>query len=188
MTLQSLQSLMKSVETRAQSKSQRTFQAVCDRWSEVAGPMVAEQSRPVGLQRKVLSVATSSAVWAQTLSFERVRLLHKLNQAIAPSASKPPLLDIRFSTAQWRSKTAQTWDNYSEVLSTWQQHPSRLLSPAQVRSPATCKDAMTAFHQWSTRIQSRSQQMPLCPACQCPTPPGELQRWNVCSLCAAKQW
>ncbi len=179
---------MKSVETRAQSTSQRTFQAVCDRWVEVVGVMVAAQTRPVGVQRNILSVATSSAVWAQTLSFERLRLLQKLNQAIALPSSKPPLHDIRFSTAQWRSQTAQPWDTHSEVLSTWRQHPSRLPPSAPVRSPATPKDAMTAFHHWSTSIQSRSQQLPLCPSCQCPTPPGELQRWTVCSLCATKQW
>lgn len=188
MTFQSLQSLIQSVETRSRSQSQRTFQKICDRWSEVVGDMVAEQTRPVGLQRRVLNVATSSAVWAQTLSFERPRLLQKLNQAIAPSSAKPPLDDIRFSTAQWRSKTANSWDTHSEVLSTWRQHPSRLSSTQRSRSPASCKDAMTAFQHWSAVIQTQSQRLPLCPACQCPTPPGELQRWDVCSLCAAKQW
>ncbi|NEP50291.1 MAG: DUF721 domain-containing protein, partial [Moorea sp. SIO3C2] len=32
------------------------------------------------------------------------------------------------------------------------------------------------------------QNLPLCPQCKCPTPPGELQRWDVCGLCAIKQW
>ncbi len=28
----------------------------------------------------------------------------------------------------------------------------------------------------------------LCPQCQCPTPPKELDRWSCCALCASKKW
>jgi predicted nucleic acid-binding Zn ribbon protein len=37
-------------------------------------------------------------------------------------------------------------------------------------------------------MRSRSQQLPLCPHCQCPTPAGELERWQMCSICATKHW
>ena len=40
----------------------------------------------------------------------------------------------------------------------------------------------------ASMMRSRSRQLPLCPECQCPTPTGELHRWQVCSICAAKRW
>jgi predicted nucleic acid-binding Zn ribbon protein len=30
--------------------------------------------------------------------------------------------------------------------------------------------------------------LPRCPQCQCPTPPGELERWSVCAVCATQRW
>jgi predicted nucleic acid-binding Zn ribbon protein len=37
-------------------------------------------------------------------------------------------------------------------------------------------------------MRSRSQHLPLCPTCHCPTPEGELMRWSACALCAAKRF
>jgi predicted nucleic acid-binding Zn ribbon protein len=179
---------MRSVEAQPEWRSRRQFQTLVTGWAEVVGPAVAAQTRPLGVQRQVLMVATSSAVWAQTLSFERVRLLEKLNQRLAAQPPRTTLRDIRFSTAQW-SAAPVTPESTSDVLATWQCHPSRLPQDAPPPShQPRCANSQDAFRRWSSTIQSRSQHLPLCPACHCPTPPGELARWSVCALCAAQDW
>jgi predicted nucleic acid-binding Zn ribbon protein len=132
-----------------------------------------------------LQVATSSAAWAQNLAFERRRILEKLNAQIGSS-----LIDIRFSTAQWhnREESTQPIDTW---LAIWQDHPSRL--PGEPAQPASQPDDTNehpeeAFQSWADMVKRRSQHLPLCPRCQCPTPQGELERWSVCALCAVKQW
>lgn len=188
MTFQSLQHLIHAVETKPQWRSRRSFQALLNCWPEVVGAAVAAQTRPVAIQRHVLIVATSNSAWAQNLSFERLRLLDKLNHHLADYLQSDTLQDIRFSTTQWSSPSSITIEQM-EDLSTWRLHPSRL--PEPVNKPPTrprCQTSDEAFQRWSSLIQQRSRHLPLCPTCQCPTPPGELQRWSVCALCAAKGW
>jgi predicted nucleic acid-binding Zn ribbon protein len=137
------------------------------------------------VQRDVLWVATSSAAWAQNLTFGRKAILLKLNQKLPT-----PLIDIRFSTAEW--KRSPLPQNQQPTVSP-QQHPSYLgandlgtvISDSEVQ--ATAENAQANFADWAKAMQQRSLNLPVCPQCQCPTPPGEIQRWRVCSLCAAKQ-
>ncbi|MDP4360578.1 DUF721 domain-containing protein, partial [Escherichia coli] len=75
---------------------QQPFQLVLKYWAEAVGSVVATHTQLLSIEKNVLWVATSSASWAQTLTFERQRILAKLNKQL-PS----PLTDIRFSTAQW---------------------------------------------------------------------------------------
>jgi predicted nucleic acid-binding Zn ribbon protein len=147
-------------------------------WSEVVGAKVAAQTQPLSIQRDVLWVATSSAVWAQNLTFKRKNILLKLNQKLPQQ-----LIDIRFSTAQWKQTPLPV--NRAETLSP-QEHPSYL--GEQVDQPVdkhNTEDVKLAFAEWVQTQQGRSQNLPLCPQCQCYTPPGELQRWGVCSPCWA---
>jgi predicted nucleic acid-binding Zn ribbon protein len=184
MALQSLHQALGFLEHHEGWQARQRFQHLLAHWNDVVGPVVAAQTRPTGIQRSVLRVATSSAAWAQNLTFERQRILNKLNPRLAE-----PLVNIRFSTAQWdeyRNDAA----SLPEAQQLWQQHPSRLTSshPSEsARSPQPT-DLQVAFQHWANTIQARSQALPLCPQCQCPTPPGELNRWSSCSLCAAKQW
>lgn len=64
--------------------------------------------------------------------------------------------------------------------------PQKLAVPKSERK--TSEDAIVAFRQWSAQMKVRSRQLPLCPECQCPAPLGELDRWSVCAICAAKRW
>lgn len=186
MAFQPLHAVMKSVEHQTQGRSRQVFQLLRQSWVEVVGAMVAEQTRPITLQRQVLMVATSSAAWAQTLAFERSRLIEKLNHRLADVLPKGGIQDIRFSTAQWQTTPLPP---SSDWMDAWHHHPSRIPSPPPPSStPCLQADAQAAFQHWSGIIQRRSQHLPLCPTCQCPTPPGELQRWSVCALCAPKQW
>lgn len=153
---------------------QQPFQLVLKYWAEAVGSVVATHTQLLSIEKNVLWVATSSASWAQTLTFERQRILAKLNKQL-PS----PLTDIRFSTAQWQRPQASDADK----TETWRDHPSSIAPASQSVSPK-CRDPQSAFEQWAKTTQERSHNLPLCPQCQSPTPPGELQRWQVCCICA----
>lgn len=181
MAFTSLQKLLGSLEHQDRWKGQRQFQQLLACWSDVVGEAVAAQTRPVSIQRRVLYVATSSAVWAQNLSFERLRIVEKLNARLPVGVT-----DIRFSTAHWQGDTPHSRPPLSEAALLWQNHPSRAASAASTAGPESA-DPQTAFRQWARTMRTRLQHLPLCPSCQSPTPLGELQRWSVCSLCAAQQ-
>ncbi len=188
MALTSLHQMLGVLETQENWHTRRHFQAVLACWSDVVGPAVTAQTRPISIQRQVLQVATSSSAWAQNLMFERQRILAKLNGRVSS-----PLTDIRFSTALWKRplRSNAAADETSEQIKLWQAHPSRVAlpetEPSRLPNPPL-RDPKTAFDAWAKQVQARSRQLPLCPTCHCPTPPGELQRWAVCSLCAAKGW
>jgi predicted nucleic acid-binding Zn ribbon protein len=182
MSLKSLNDILGALQTQAKLQEQ-PFQKLLACWTEVVGAKIAAHTRPLSVQRDVLRVATSSAAWAQNLTFERQRLLRELNAKL-PS----PLVDIRFSTAEWhRPKEVGTQPQDID----WQRHHPSYLGdnvslPPDV--PPSDADANTTFLRWAKLTQARSQGLPLCPQCQSPTPVGELQRWHLCAICAAKQW
>ncbi|MBD2664100.1 hypothetical protein B6N60_03718 [Richelia sinica FACHB-800] len=156
------------------------FQKLLKLWPEVVGAGVAKHTRPLSIQRDVLWVATSSAAWAQNLTFGRQNILSKLNQQLSI-----PIADIRFSTADWKKSPLKP-QNFTASAT---DHPSYLehqtITPSEF--PPGVNNAQTAFENWAKAIKERSHNLPLCPQCHCPTPPGELQRWGVCCLCVAKQ-
>lgn len=188
MTLTSLHQVLGVLETQENWHARQHFQGVVACWLDTVGSVVAAQTRPISIQRQVLQVATSSSAWAQNLMFERQRILAKLNGRVSS-----PLIDIRFSTALWQrpSRLNAAVEETSEQIKLWQAHPSRVALPqlgSSRLSTSLPRDPKTAFDAWAKRVQERSRQLPLCPTCRCPTPQGELQRWAVCALCAAKRW
>ena len=187
MSLKSLHDVLGSLENHYKRSDQQQFQHLLQCWTQVVGSVVAAQTRPLSIYRGVLKVATASSVWSQNLNFERQRILEKLNAHLAT-----PLVDIRFSAARWDSQPEIASSSGSELQdSLWQNHPSRVPMSGRLGKLASLKeltDPKAAFQFWAKRIQQRSQHLPLCPRCHCPTPPGELQRWSLCSLCAAKRW
>jgi predicted nucleic acid-binding Zn ribbon protein len=183
--MQSLGQVLGGLERQDTWKGRQQLQRVLACWGEVVGEAVAAQTRPTGIQRRVLLVATSSSAWAQNLGFERLRILEKLN-----ARSGQTLSDIKFSTAQWRSEYSLIAANVSESAILWRDHPSRLGHQPLPKGMAfpSAHDSQSAFRDWARVVRSRAQNLPLCPTCQCPAPPGELSRWGVCSLCAAKSF
>ncbi|MBF2029135.1 MAG: DUF721 domain-containing protein [Oscillatoriales cyanobacterium C42_A2020_001] len=187
MSFKSLHTVLGTFHTPHIRQEQRRFQQLLQVWEDVVGPVVAAQTRPLTLQRGVLKVATSSAAWSQNLVFERQRILDKLHQVLPL-----PISDIRFSPAQWHSTQSTgsfPGEHYQAEL--WRSHPSRLTNAPPKKllpQPSEPGDAVAAFQNWAVVMRSRAGSLPLCPECQCPTPMGELERWGVCSLCAAKRW
>jgi len=188
MTFQSLQRVLSTLDQQSSWRSHRQIQQVLTVWPELVGPAVAAQTRPWALQAGVLQVGVSSAPWVQTLMFERLRILEKLNARLPY-----PITDIRFSTTWWhRRSLCSSAELQTESARVWWEHPSRLHQPAGDRphqsGVAQPTDPQSAFRAWASQMRSRTAQMPLCPRCHCPTPQGELERWSCCGLCAAKQW
>lgn len=157
------------------------LQRLLDCWTEVVGKVIAAHTRPLSIQRDILRVATSSAAWAQNLTFGRQQLLLKLNAKLAT-----PLVDIRFSTALWQ-RPVQEDPQQGFILP--REHPSYLGEVSNSRLDVTRVHTSPnkAFRDWAKVIQARSHNLPLCPQCQSPAPPGEFQRWGVCMICAAKE-
>ena len=180
MSFESVNDILGVLEKQAKWQEQ-PFQRLLQIWPEVVGVVVDAHTRPLLIQRDVLRVATSSAAWAQNLTFKRQTLLVKLNEKLPT-----PLVDIRFSTAGWQTSPEEKKPQPTVIQSEHPSYVGDLSTSNQVFKP-NITNPKAAFGHWSRLIQERSHSLPLCPQCQCPTPPGELQRWNVCSLCAAKQ-
>lgn len=182
MSFKSLNRILDSLQADSGWQEQ-PLQHILKHWHEAVGAAVATHTQPRSIQRDVLWVATSSAVWAQELSFERQRLLAKLN-AYLPV----PLVDIRFSTAQWRQQENKPDASKQSSNSLWHEHPSYLVdAPNLPKTNQIPNSPDAAFQNWVRMTQARSHGLPLCPQCYCPTPKGELQRWDVCAICTNKK-
>lgn len=62
------------------------------RWENVVGPAIAENTRPEAINGKLLLVNVSSAPWMQQLQFLKPELIEKLNEALG----KEVVGDMRF--------------------------------------------------------------------------------------------
>lgn len=181
MSFESIPEILEQLQLEALYK-QQPLQRLLDCWQEVVGKVVSTHTQPISIERDILWVATSGAVWAQNLTFERQRLLKKLNQKLSA-----PLVDIRFSTARWQHTKKKS--SRQPIVSS-REHPSYLENSLNQnlnidRQP---KSPQTAFTNWTQAIKTRHSNLPLCPNCQSPTPTGELERWGICSICAARSW
>ena len=139
----SLESLVGTLEHRPQWRSHQKFQQILDCWPQIVGDVVAVQTRPMSIQRNVLSVSTSTPVWSQNLAFQRQHILKKLGTYVPDHQLK----DIRFSPAKWldirkssnknmsvkRSLKRYHFDQ-SEARSLWSYHPCKLTESPRLAS------------------------------------------------------
>jgi predicted nucleic acid-binding Zn ribbon protein len=185
MAFNSLDHILGVLGNQTLGQKQRDYQQLVEAWAKAVGPKINQQTRVLAVERGVLTVATSSSAWAQTLMFERRRILQRLNLG-----RKEAIADIRFSPRDWSKSNLECPDLADQAL-LWQDHPSRVVpssSEAEVPVDSPKQDPQGAFARWAARVQARSLGLPSCPNCGCPTPSGELERWSVCALCAPKQW
>jgi predicted nucleic acid-binding Zn ribbon protein len=173
MSFKSLGRSIEKWEDRPELQQLHQFRQIIASWLDVVGAPVAKHSRPYALNRGVLFVATSSSTWAQHLTLQRSQILAKLNFLLSE-----PITEIRFATAQWQNRIISSTEQPS--TSPDPEKPNLILSEVN--------DPVTAFENWAEVIQKRSQHLPLCPQCQCPTPHPEIERWGICALCSAKNF
>jgi predicted nucleic acid-binding Zn ribbon protein len=183
LSLQSIGAIVNALERQTLWQERRAFDRLLKAWPDAVGMAVSKHTRPLEIRQDVLQVATSNSVWAQQLGFQRQRILAKLNVSLTR-----PLKDIRFSPGQWhRRSNSEDWIASADFLA----HPCCCPLEAEVAQKKRDKvesmqptTAREAFDRWAQKIQARSRSFPLCPSCQCPTPPKELERWSVCALCS----
>ena len=179
MALEDIRGLIKGLEGQESWQAQRQFRLVLLHWPKAVGFAVARKTRPVSIHRGTLHVATATAAWAQSLAYERFKILQKLNRH-----QSHPLRNIRFSTAYWNQSQQSASSQARQAA-----HPS-LVQRSQQQTLAEPKPTTPdeAFQRWARTLQAIQTHQAICPRCQCHCPPGELDRWKCCSLCAAKQW
>jgi predicted nucleic acid-binding Zn ribbon protein len=162
------------------------FQVLHESWEKVVGKTAFPHTRLLYVQRDTLWVAVSSAVWAQTLTLQRRQILKKLNDLLStPHLLSTPLVDIHFSTAQW-SNIPDPSPPDSIVVE--DDLPLPLPDTDHLDPQEKSLTPHQAFERWKKKVIQRSQSFPLCPDCGCHTPPRELKLWQVCAICATKQW
>jgi predicted nucleic acid-binding Zn ribbon protein len=188
MSLDAIGRVIHNLEQQPSWRSRGEFRRILDHWPTIVGAVVARQTRPVRLTRQVLYVAVANPMWAQTLTLERLTILTKLNQQL-----QLDIQDLRFSSGDWfRPATSNPTlvSAQPETVPDWlRQHPS--FEPgaiAAVTRPTERPTAKESFQRWATLAQGLTAQRVLCPECGCPCPPGELNRWSRCSVCAAQRF
>jgi predicted nucleic acid-binding Zn ribbon protein len=98
MSFQSLDDIFRVITEKPEWELYRQYCHLVNGWHQVVADNVSRQTRVLYISRRVLWVATSSAVWAQNLMMQRYELLKKLNPLLPE-----PLIDIRFSSAHWQA-------------------------------------------------------------------------------------
>ncbi|MDJ0634150.1 MAG: DciA family protein [Xenococcaceae cyanobacterium MO_188.B29] len=185
MFFSSLEQTLTTITNKPGWEKYQQHRQLLECWQKIVSKEIAQQTRLLYVNRKILWVATSSSVWAQELTLKRYSILKQLNAKLEFS-----LKDIRFSVNQWqqtsdRDLLAQNSRNNSS------KHPSILnREDASITADhiSGIDNPQAAFQHWLNVIQKRSSNLPLCPQCQSPTPEGELKRWFLCCHCAAKKW
>jgi predicted nucleic acid-binding Zn ribbon protein len=178
MTLKSLNYVLEAVAKQPKWEKQREYHQLVQCWRKIVNDKVAQNTKPLYLQRQIFWVATPNSVWAQNLALQRYSLLKKLNQLVTK-----PVIDIRFSPARWYQKIPLDFYDTSSLS----QHPSSidfdLSSDPDISKPTS---AQQAFLQWMETIKRRTPYLEECPICKSPTPEGELKRWQMCAFCITK--
>ncbi|OUC14392.1 MAG: hypothetical protein B0A82_12280 [Alkalinema sp. CACIAM 70d] len=184
MAWQSVGKVLPQLPIPTPSIEQQQLDRIQSHWPEIMGDTIAQHTRPISLHQNILQVATVNAVWVQNLMFQQIPLLTKLNQTL-----ELQLVKIRFSTTQWLTSTGDLPDLRPPLSPSqaWDQHPSRDPTISHQQQLSLLYNTPEAtFHQWATQVQARTHQWPTCPVCQCPAPPGEIDRWGSCSICMTR--
>ncbi|MBE9240138.1 DUF721 domain-containing protein [Synechocystis salina] len=154
----------------------RRYQLVKEAWQKVIDPRLQDCTKPLGIQRSVLTVAVISPALAQNLQLQRINLLAKLNRELTE-----PLEDLRFSPLHWHQQHSGKLPEASAPMPRPAPPP-----PGDRREKVT--SAAEALEKWLTTLKERAEVLQSCPQCGSAVNPGEIERWGCCSVCATKPW
>ena len=182
MGLNGIQSLFRHLQRQPGWEALRRYQVVQGVWEKVIDPLLLSQTRPLGIQRQVLTIAVSSPALAQNLQLQRVNLLKNLNEQLSQQ-SEEVLLDLRFSALHWHQRrspvTLQPLNNPATL-------PEPVVPPSPHQTPP--KNVDEALTRWLHTLERRSPLLEECPQCHSPVSAAELKRWSSCGACARQQW
>ncbi|BAZ45936.1 hypothetical protein NIES4102_29640 [Chondrocystis sp. NIES-4102] len=195
MYFNSLEQILNQLEKQPGWEKFRDYRQLLKCWQNTVNPTISQHTRPLYIERQVLWVATSSAARAQELFFQRYSLLKKLNNQL-PFILK----DIRFSSSHWhQTSSSDLSDPHLFKVSTQQKSKINLSNsqleakklennvPQFAQVPLSTK-AKISVDLWLKKIQQNSTTFLSCPNCKSPTPPQEIERWNLCYHCIAQKW
>ena len=198
MSLTGLPNILHGIQSRTSWQQRSQYILIAEKWADIVGESVAKQTCPIGVYQKALQVAVSSSVWSQALTFERIRILAKIN-ALFGNTGTLPITDIHFSTAKWATQQqtlkelqviAEDHPSYlPPVISTKLRQPKPRLNQLnkpenKLEKPKPPETANEAFQRWQDVMKLRTNQMPQCPRCDRPALKGEMSRWQMCRVCA----
>lgn len=199
MHFDSVEQILQKLEQQPGWEKFREYRQLLKCWTNTVDLNTAKHTRPLYISRQVLWVATSSAVRAQELSFQRYSLLKRLNQQLTFK-----LRDLRFSSCQWHQYEARSQDRSSHTSQQSLFKSDRQKTPTAVNHPLVLQelqkshgsslkhsspaDAKSAVQKCLETLKQRQQFSAICPLCDAPTPQGELNRWNSCYLCTAQKF
>lgn len=181
MPFQSLHTVLDDVQQAYQTRGKSQVNQLMQHWAIAVGPVVAAQTKPLNLYRGVLKVATSSAVWAQTLMFERQRILANLQEI-----SDLTIKDIHFSPGDWATTPPPQAPGEVFQQELWQSHPSRLPSGSGNAVPRSSSNATPQRLRFRGAVVPSPLPTPAPPALTPPalTPPADPQTAQI----AFQQW
>ena len=194
MHFNSVEQILTQLEQQPGWEKFREYRQLLKYWEQIVKPNVAQQTRPLYIERQILYVATSSAARAQELSFQRYTLLKRLNKQLTFN-----LKDIRFSSSQWHHKNyeqkiepnlftirGQQKSKFPNLSLFTNQAGESLKSEVNGTSPQD--QAKNAAQRWLKTIEGRTSLGLICPECHSLTSKKELARWNSCYHCIAQKW
>lgn len=196
MYFNSLEQILNQLEKQPGWEKFRNYRQLLKCWQNTVSPTISLHTRPLYIDRQVLWVATSSAARAQELFFQRYSLLKKLNNQLPFT-----LKDIRFSSSHWHH-TLSSNPSDPDLFKVSTQQKSKiylsnsLLKPKKLENdyaqvapvPSSPTNAKISVDLWLKKIQRNSATFLSCPNCKSPTPPKEIERWNLCYHCIAQKW
>lgn len=192
MFFDSVEKILNQLEQQPGWEKFRLHRKLLKSWESIVSPKIAQNTRPLYINREILWIATSSAARAQELSFQRYSLLKKLNRKLSYS-----LKDIRFSSSQWHQKNEDDSSQKTILFSLSNKQKSqtnssqrnfynqKIKQESKVTSP---QDAKLAAQHWLKTIKHNAASFSTCPQCNAPTSSAEIKRWNSCYHCIAQKW
>jgi len=182
MGLNGIQSLLRHLQRQPGWEALRRYQRVQVAWQKVMDPRLLSLTRPLGVQRQVLTIAVVSPALAQNLQLQRLSLLKQLNEEL-DQESEEALTDLRFSALLWHQRRSPA---SSPTLENAAPLPRPIVPPPPPRPPA--QNVNEALTRWLHTLERRSPLLAECPQCESPVTAAELERWSVCRACARSRW
>ncbi|MGL5033600.1 MAG: DUF721 domain-containing protein [Microcystaceae cyanobacterium] len=180
MSFQSLNRLLLKLQQQPAWENHQQYLSVMQAWQQVVEPDLFSQTKPLAIRNQILWVATATSVLAQNLTLQRYPLVKALNTHL-----ESPLRDLRYSTAHWN--LVQKADAVEETTQGDRRSYPEFLDLTTAETPPA-KTPLEAFQRWARVVETRRSQLPLCPCCEGPTHPQELERWSMCGNCISRTW
>ena len=182
--MHSLDKILSKITQQPEWQEYQQYQQLLKCWRQVINRKISQNTRPLYFSKKILGIATSSAVWAQELTLQRYSLLKNLNKHLNFDVK-----DIRFTPARWDHIINQhNQVNLSKKLNNKGNiavySAKTAESDPNISTPETAHESL---QNWLEKVKMRSQILSLCPQCHSPTPQKELERWHLCCHCMAQE-